>query len=71
MITHTAVPERILIFNSRVIVISQVKNDLSLFRIISDGVFKGYMQKREGEYHRIDGSSISNEKFEFICQHLK
>ena len=67
MIMKAATPERILLFNNRVLVVSQVKGDNSLFRVLSDGVFKGYIQKLDGEFSRVHGSSISDEKFTFIC----
>ncbi|KQS36858.1 hypothetical protein [Pedobacter sp. Leaf194] len=68
MISKASTPERILLFKDRVLVVSQVKGDLSLFRIMSDGVFKGYIQKRGGDFFRVDGSSISDEKLVFLCE---
>jgi len=70
MMTKGTTPERIILFNGRIIVISQVKGEQSLYRVISDGNFKGYIQLREGEFYRLDGSSISDNKFEAICKAL-
>ena len=50
-----------------VITIDGVKGDALLFRVTIDKVFKGYIQKRDGEYYRLDGSDINNLIFARIC----
>ena len=67
----TSTPTRLITFNNRVLVISQVRDDKSLYRVMSGGVFNGYVQRRDGEFYRVDGSSISGAKFEAICLALK
>ncbi|GAA3950717.1 hypothetical protein GCM10022246_01530 [Pedobacter ginsengiterrae] len=67
MITKAATPERILSIGEDLIVISEVKGDGSLFRVTTNGQFKGYIQKRSKEFFRLDGSSISNHLFSTIC----
>jgi len=54
-----------------VLVIKQVSGDESLYRVMSDGTFKGYIQKRDDQFYRVDGSSISDAKFEAICEAMK
>jgi len=60
-------PERIITFNNSIIVISMVKGDSILYRIMIDSSFKGYVQKMGDGLHRVDGSSIKDAEFEAIC----
>jgi len=68
MTPKASTPEKILLFNTRVLVTSKVKGDVALFRVMSDSVFKGHIQKVDGQFTRVSGSSISDEKFSFICE---
>jgi len=43
---------------SEVIAISGIKGDDSLYRIMINQSFKGYIQKRGAEFYRVDGSNI-------------
>ncbi|WP_443945619.1 hypothetical protein ACJVDH_00475 [Pedobacter sp. AW1-32] len=54
-----------------VISIEGVKGDDFLYRVSINKSFKGYLQKRDGVYHRLDGSDIHNLIFAKICQHLE
>ncbi len=56
---------------SEVIVINGVKGDDTLYRVVINQCFKGYIQKRDGEYHRIDGSSIHDLIFARICHFMQ
>ena len=56
---------------SEVITIDGVKGDDTLYRITINQTFKGYIQKRDGEYYRVDGSSIHNLIFARICHSLQ
>jgi hypothetical protein len=53
------------------IVIDEVKGDDLLYRVSVNQNFKGYLQKRSGQFHRIDGSDIHNLLFAKICQSLE
>jgi len=70
-IKEASTPERVLLINNKVVVVSTVKGDASLYRIVVDSTFKGYLQRRNGELFRVDGSSISDSKFEQLCKALK
>lgn len=61
------IPERITILQKAVIVISLAKGDSSLFRIIIDSSFKGYIQKIDNELYRKNGSSIIDAEFKAVC----
>lgn len=65
------VPERILMLQKAVVVISLVKGDSSLFRIIIDSSFKGYLQNIDGVLYRTNGSSIKDNEFKAICDCLE
>jgi len=66
MITKAATPERILSIDDNLMVISEVKGDNSLYRVMINSAFKGYIQKRGNEFYRLDGSSISDNLFSTI-----
>ncbi|QDW25100.1 hypothetical protein FFJ24_009880 [Pedobacter sp. KBS0701] len=53
------------------VVIDGVKGDDFLYRVMINQDFKGYIQKRDGLFHRIDGSDIHNLLFARICQVLE
>ncbi|WP_316826005.1 hypothetical protein [Pedobacter miscanthi] len=53
------------------VVIDRVKGDDLLYRIMINQNFKGYIQKRDGLFHRIDGSDIHTLLFARICQVLE
>jgi len=53
------------------VVIDGVKGDDLLYRIMINQDFKGYIQKRNGLFHRIDGSDIHYLLFARICQVLE
>jgi len=50
-----------------VVTINGVKGDALLYRVMINQAFKGYIQKRDGEFHRLDGSDIHNLIFARIC----
>jgi len=56
---------------SELITIEGVKGDTSLLRVVINQVFKGYIQKRDGEFYRLDGSDIHNLIFARICHSLE
>jgi len=56
---------------SELITIEGVKGDASLLRVVINQVFKGYIQKRDGEFYRLDGSDIHNLIFARICHSLE
>jgi len=47
---------RTLKIGNEVITINTVKGESNLFRIVINQTFKGYIQKRDGELPRVDGS---------------
>jgi len=53
------------------VVIDGLKGDDLLYRVMINQDFKGYIQKRDGLFHRIDGSDIHNLLFARICQALE
>jgi len=55
---------------SEVVVISGVKGEEGLYRIMINQSFKGYIQKRMGEFYRIDGSSIHDLIFARIANFM-
>lgn len=56
---------------SEIVVIDGVKGDASLFRVVINQTFKGYLQKRDGELYRVDGSSIHDLIFARICHSMQ
>lgn len=54
-----------------VVTIDGVKGDGFLFRVMINKTFKGYIQKRDGLVHRVDGSDIHNLIFAKICHSLE
>ncbi|MFC3563200.1 hypothetical protein [Pedobacter jamesrossensis] len=59
---------RIINLEGTIIIITAVKDDVSLYRVMIDGLFYGYVQRIDGVLHRLDGSKISNEFFSEICR---
>ena len=55
---------------SEVVVISCVKGEEGLYRIMINQSFKGYIQKRMGEFYRVDGSSIHDLIFARIANFM-
>lgn len=51
--------------------IDGVKGDSKLFRVMTNNTFSGYLQFRDGHYHRLDGSKIHDLIFAKICQCLE
>lgn len=66
-----ATEKREIKIGNEVIVLDTVKGDSTLFRVMINNAFKGYLQNRNGEYHRVDGSSIHDLVFARICHSLK
>ncbi|MFC3562432.1 hypothetical protein [Pedobacter jamesrossensis] len=64
-------PERIILVRSSVIVIGEVKDADSIFRITVDGVFRGYIQLLNGEYQMMAGCKMSRHKFNNIVEAMK
>lgn len=64
-------PERIIIVRGSVIVIGEVKDSDSVFRITVDGVFRGYIQILNGEYQMMAGCVMSIYKFNTIVEAMK
>ena len=71
MNVETVTERREIKIGSEVIIIDGVKGEQSLFRVMINQTFKGYLQYRNGEYHRVDGSSIHDLIFARICHFLK
>jgi len=55
---------------SEVIIISGVKGDNTLYRIMINQSFRGYIQKRADEFYRVDGSSIHDLIFARIANFM-
>jgi hypothetical protein len=53
------------------IVIDRVKGESKLFRVVINSAFSGYLQFRDGHYHRLDETKIHNLIFAKICQCLE
>ena len=62
-----ATTQKILNIGKDLIVINQVKGDDLLFRIMINSEFCGYIQWRENEFYRVDGSKIHDLTFARIC----
>lgn len=56
---------------NEIIVIDGVKGDKTLYRVVINQVFKGYIQNRDGKYFRLDGSSIHDLVFARICHSMQ
>jgi len=66
-----ATEKREIKIGNEVIVLDTVKGDSTLFRVMINNSFKGYLQNRDGEYFRVDGSCIHDLIFARICHSLK
>jgi hypothetical protein len=53
------------------IVIDGVNGADQLYRVMINQSFKGYIQKQDGLFHRLDGSDIHNLLFARICQYME
>lgn len=62
---------RIINLDGTIIIITAVKDDVSLYRVTIDGIFYGYLQKVDGALHRVDGSNISDHFYNEICRVLQ
>ena len=62
-----ATEKRQIKIGSELVVIDGIKGDFSLFRVMINQAFKGYIQKRDGEYYRLDGSNRHDLIFARIC----
>ncbi|RZK65489.1 MAG: hypothetical protein EOO85_28255 [Pedobacter sp.] len=67
MISKAATDYKTLKVGKDVIVISTVKGDDNLLRVSINNDFVGYVQKREGDYYRLDGHSIHDLVFARLC----
>lgn len=56
---------------SESIQIEQVKGQPYLFRISINQRFKGYIEKKENEYHKVEGYTYHELIFARICHFLK
>ena len=65
-----ATEKRQIKIGSELVVIDGVKGDVSLFRVMINQTFKGYIQKRDGDYYRLDGSGIHDLIFARLCHFL-
>jgi hypothetical protein len=68
---NTAAFQKQIKIGGDVVVIDGVKGDDLLYRVMINQHFKGYIQKRDGLFHRIDGSDIHTLLFARICQALE
>ncbi|WP_316764974.1 hypothetical protein [Pedobacter aquatilis] len=66
MIIKAATPERILNIDNNLIVVSAVKGDSSLYRVMINTTFNGYIQKRLDGFYRLNGCGISDDLFSTI-----
>ena len=71
MISEAAMEQKILNIGKDLIVISRVKGDDLLHRVNINSEFCGFIQWKENEYHRLDGSKIHNLIFARICEAMK
>jgi len=71
MNVKAATEQRKIKIGNELITIDGVKGDALLFRVTIDKVFKGYIQKKDDEYHLLDGSDIHNLIFARICHAMK
>jgi len=53
-----------------VITIDGVKGDSLLFRVMINNSFKGYVQRKDGQYSKTDGSDIHDLIYARICHFL-
>ena len=67
----TATARKEIKIGSESIIIDGVKGDKTLYRVMINQSFKGYIQWREGEYYRVDGSSIHDLIFARICHSMQ
>ena len=63
--------EKVFKVGNEVISIDGVKGDSSLFRVMINQTFKGYVQERENKLFMVDGSDIHYLIFAKICQCLE
>lgn len=59
---------RIINLEGTIIIITAVKDDVSLYRVMIDGIFYGYLRRIDGILHQVEGSNISNYFFNEICR---
>ena len=71
MISKAATRQKILNVGDNLLVINEVKGDPFLYRVMVNSEFCGYIQWRENEFHRVDGSKINNLIFTRICEVMK
>ena len=71
MNTKAATEQKHIKIGGDVVTIDGVKGDKYLFRVMINKTFKGYIQKRDGDYYRLDGSDIHNLIFARICKQLE
>lgn len=64
-------PDRIINVRGSVIVIGEVKNSDSVFRITVDSGFRGYIQVVNGDYQMLSGCLLSSYKFNTIVEAIK
>ena len=71
MISKAATRQKILNVGNDLIVINEVKGDPFLYRVMVNSQFCGYIQWRENEFHRVDGSNIKDLIFARLCEVMK
>ena len=71
MITKAATERKEIKIGADFIVIDRVKGDKTLFRVVINSTFCGYLQFRDGKYFRLDATKIHDLIFAKICQCLE
>ncbi|WP_316831827.1 hypothetical protein [Pedobacter aquatilis] len=60
--------QRIINIGRDLIVVNKIGGAEGLHRILINSKFAGYIEKRAGEYYRLDGHDIHNLIFARLCQ---
>ncbi|WP_231465083.1 hypothetical protein [Pedobacter sp. Leaf132] len=62
--------QRIVNIGKDLIVLNKVEGSDNLIRVMINSKFVGFMEKKNGEYYRLDGHDIHNLIFARLCQML-
>lgn len=71
MLTKRLKEQQIINIGRDLIVINKVTNEQSLYRVLINAKFSGFIQERDGEFHRLDGHDIHNLLFARLSTMMK
>lgn len=72
MISKAETLTKIIPHGDNTIVVSGVKGDKNLFRVVINSTFIGYLERHaDGELYKVHGSKITAEQYDEICKALK